>query len=113
MGLGNTTGALPIANGGTGSTTAANARSALGLGDLSTKSLKSATYSTTTDASGNIKLVSGSYRKIVAISCTQARAFAWLSNTGGQSNTYASFYEFGTDSKYAQRTASGEYWYIE
>lgn len=33
MGLGNTTGALPIANGGTGQTTAALARNALGLGN--------------------------------------------------------------------------------
>jgi len=32
MGLGNTTGALPLANGGTGQTTAAAARNALGLG---------------------------------------------------------------------------------
>ena len=33
LGLGNTTGALPIANGGTGATTAAAARNALGLGN--------------------------------------------------------------------------------
>lgn len=33
MGLGNTTGALPIANGGTGQTTVALARNALGLGN--------------------------------------------------------------------------------
>lgn len=33
MGLGNTTGAVPIANGGTGQTTAALARNALGLGN--------------------------------------------------------------------------------
>ena len=33
MGLGNTTGAVPIANGGTGATTAAAARNALGLGN--------------------------------------------------------------------------------
>jgi hypothetical protein len=33
MGLGNTTGAVPIANGGTGATTAAAARDALGLGN--------------------------------------------------------------------------------
>lgn len=35
LGLGNTTGALPIANGGTGQTTAAAARNALGLGNTS------------------------------------------------------------------------------
>lgn len=35
MGLGNTTGALPIANGGTGATTVAAARNALGLGNTS------------------------------------------------------------------------------
>lgn len=35
IGLGNTTGALPIANGGTGSTTVASARNALGLGNTS------------------------------------------------------------------------------
>ena len=33
LGLGNTTGAVPIANGGTGATTAAEARNALGLGN--------------------------------------------------------------------------------
>ena len=33
LGLGNTSGALPIANGGTGATTAASARNALGLGN--------------------------------------------------------------------------------
>lgn len=35
MGLGNTTGALPVANGGTGATTVAAARNALGLGNTS------------------------------------------------------------------------------
>ena len=35
LGLGNTTGALPIANGGTGATTVAAARNALGLGNTS------------------------------------------------------------------------------
>ena len=35
LGLGNTTGALPIANGGTGATTVAGARNALGLGNTS------------------------------------------------------------------------------
>lgn len=35
LGLGNTSGALPIANGGTGATTVANARNALGLGNTS------------------------------------------------------------------------------
>lgn len=35
LGLGNTTGALPIANGGTGATTVADARNALGLGNTS------------------------------------------------------------------------------
>jgi hypothetical protein len=35
LGLGNTSGAVPIANGGTGATTAAGARNALGLGNTS------------------------------------------------------------------------------
>lgn len=35
LGLGNTSGALPVANGGTGATTVAAARNALGLGDTS------------------------------------------------------------------------------
>lgn len=48
MGLGSTTGALPIANGGTGATTASTARTNLGLGSLATASSISLSSSTLT-----------------------------------------------------------------
>ena len=59
MGLGNTTGALPVANGGTGATTAAGARNAMGLGNT-TGALPVANGGTgATTAAGAFKNLSG------------------------------------------------------
>lgn len=56
MGLGNTTGALPVANGGTGATSAANARTNLDVPPTSHAS-SATTYGTGTDANyGHVKL---------------------------------------------------------
>ena len=52
LGLGNTTGAVPIANGGTGATTAAAARTALGCAPAYT-------YSTTDLTAGSSALATG------------------------------------------------------
>jgi hypothetical protein len=54
LGLGNTTGALPIANGGTGATTVADAATALGLGTASDVTHKSVKTAGTTTATGFI-----------------------------------------------------------
>lgn len=51
LGLGNTSGALPIANGGTGSATASAARTALGLGTSATNAVAN---NLTTTASGSV-----------------------------------------------------------
>lgn len=63
LGLGNTSGALPIANGGTGKTTAADAVSALGIGDaFITRDVTisiTTSASTTESVSGTAASVSG------------------------------------------------------
>lgn len=64
LGLGNTSGALPIANGGTGKTKAEDAVAALGIGDAFitrnvTISIKTAASTTDSNLSGTAPSVSG------------------------------------------------------
>jgi hypothetical protein len=53
LGLGNTSGAVPVANGGTGASSASDARSNLGLGSAATKGVAN---NATTDSSGSYVL---------------------------------------------------------
>lgn len=78
MGLGNTTGAVPVANGGTGATTAANARTNLGLG-------AAATYGVTTSAtSGSTALItSGAVYSGLAGKANSSHTHSYLPLTGG------------------------------
>ena len=70
------TGTLPIANGGTGATTAANARTNLGLGSLATKS----TVTLTSDVTGALPIANGGTG---ATTAAAARNALGLGNTTG------------------------------
>lgn len=59
LGLGNTTGALPVANGGTGSTTATNARTAIGAAPLA-----SPTFTGTAKGTANTSYTTTQFRNI-------------------------------------------------
>lgn len=82
LGLGNTAGALPIANGGTGATTAGGALAALGAqAALSTKVLATGT---TAILGASYKVTATAYGKVV---CIEATAMAGRISSSGATST--------------------------
>ncbi len=94
------TGALPLANGGTGATTAVNARTNLGLGSLATLSSISATEIT----DGTI--VNGDINASAAIADTKLSTIATAGKVANSATTAAST---NTASAIVARDASGDF----
>jgi hypothetical protein len=102
MGLGNTTGAVPIANGGTGATTAAAARTNLGLGNVDNTSDANKPVSTAqqTALNGKLNLTGGT---ITANSLTSGDALS-ISSTGS-SGTRTTGKLFSVTSSFTSRAS--------
>ena len=90
MGLGNTTDALPIANGGTGSTTAANAKTALGINEERGIAYCSTAAATAAKTASyrGYKLETGYFLLFITATNTSASALTLNVNSTGAKNLY-------------------------